>query len=75
MLCIRLPRISDLAQIRKWEWFERCSAVHGDPGTSIDKILSRIPGQTLPPPDDPLSLLSCPKPTLWPNKYLSLHTA
>jgi hypothetical protein len=41
MAGIGLPRASDLAQIRKWEWFQRCSAVGEDPKASIDDFLRR----------------------------------
>ena len=51
MAGIGLPRVSDLAQIRKWEWFQRCSAVRGDPGSSVEDFLNRVPGP--PPPSDP----------------------
>jgi hypothetical protein len=48
--------------------------VRGDPGTSIGEILSSVPGQTLPPRDNPLYQLSCPAPIVWPNQTLAARS-
>jgi hypothetical protein len=52
--------LSDFAQIRKWEWFQRCSAVHGNPGASIEAMLSCVPAQPQLNPEDSVRMLPCP---------------
>ena len=79
MTGIGLPRVSDLAQIRKWEWFQRCSAVKGAPGASIDEILSRVPDQNPSllaenEEGDPLYRLACPEPDHWPTQALTARS-
>jgi hypothetical protein len=65
MAGIGLPKVSDLAQIRKWEWFQRCSAVNGNPGASIESMLNRVPAQPQLNPEDPVRLLPCPAADQW----------
>jgi hypothetical protein len=60
MAGIGLPKVSDLAQIRKWEWFQRCSAVHGNLGASIEAMLNRVPAQPQLNPENPVRMLPCP---------------
>jgi hypothetical protein len=60
-----LPRLSDIAQIRKWESFQRCTAVHGDPAASVEDMLNRVPVQQAVGPEDPLRLLVSPPPEEW----------
>jgi hypothetical protein len=57
MAGIGLSKVSDLAQIRQWEWFQRCSAVHGNPGASIESMLSRDPAQPQMNLEDPVRML------------------
>lgn len=73
---IGLPRISDKAQLMKWESLLRCSAVHGDPAiTVINALLSRVPlpehthlSPTQASPDHLLHTIPCPSSTTsWPS--------
>ena len=73
MAGIGLPRVSDQAQIMKWESFLRCSAVHGDPAASVDAFFDRIP-QPVHPIDTPLRTLVCPPPNEWPTQALTARS-
>ena len=41
-----LPRVSDKAQIMKWEALTRCMAIGGAPGQSMDDFINRLPPTT-----------------------------
>ena len=45
---IGLPRLSDSAQIMKWENFQRCLAVGGAPKKAITNMLNRLPQRPTP---------------------------
>jgi hypothetical protein len=59
MAGIGLPKVSNLAQIRKWEWFLRCSAVDGNPGASIEAMLNCVPAKLKLNPEDSVRMLLC----------------
>ena len=73
---IGLPRASDKAQLMKWESFQRCSAVHGDPAHAVTAFLNRIP--TLPstlPVNPHLRTIPCPTtPDSWPPTALTARS-
>jgi hypothetical protein len=74
MAVIGLPKVSGLAQIRKWEWFQRCSAVYGNPGASIEAMLSRVLAQPQLNPENPVHMLSCPTADQWTKWPLTAHS-
>ena len=45
---IGLPRLSDQAQVQKWENFQRCLAVGGAPRTAVQRLLDRVPQEPVP---------------------------
>ena len=59
-----LPRLSDHAQILKWENFQRCLAVGGAPQRAVEQMLARLPQTTLPSTTRVRTLI----PTSWPPR-------
>ena len=46
---IGLPRLSDSAQIMKWENFQRCLAVGGAPKKAVLRMINRLPNKSTRP--------------------------
>ena len=74
MAGIGLPRISDRAQIMKWESFLRCTAVHGDSQQSVESFFDRVPQEVQESQDIHVQILSCPAPGAWPNYALTTYS-
>jgi hypothetical protein len=62
---IGLPRLSDKAQIMKWETLLRCLAVGGDPCNSVYEFTERLPPDTTSTVNN---LLTISPPHKWPRQ-------
>ena len=73
MAGIGLPRVSDRAQIMKWESFLRCTAVYNDPEASVNAFLGRTPQPAINP-EEHMQTLRCPPATQWPRQPLTARS-